>query len=229
VDTTALRADLLRQWWILLAGALLTAAGIALVILTVPLIYGADGTAVMVPPAVQSADNPAVANPFLSFSGSLNVVAALTIQALQDKATADSLRHQGATASYVLGTGADGKTPLITVTAKSTSPATSMHTATLVLQAVQFELGNLQQAEHAPVGTFITATVIDHPDHATKSWSGRTKDLALVIVLGLLVTFAASEVARRRYQRQLADEAAYDDEEPLALFDVAAVHQRGVM
>jgi hypothetical protein len=234
VDALQVKTNLGRRWRMVLVGLVATFAGVGYVFTNVPLSYTADGTMVLIAPplspaAAQLANNPAAANPLLSFSGSLNVMANITIQSLQDKSSADALRRQGATASYVFGTGNDGKTPLITVSAKSSSPTESIRTAQLVITAAQNELARRQELLRAPSNTFITATVVTHPSHATKSWGGRVKDLVIVIGFGVLATFLAAESTERRSQQRMRPTAtAAQPPRPVRLESPASASQRGV-
>jgi hypothetical protein len=219
MDFLGMKAILRRQWLVTLAGLIFLVAGFGYVVTQVPLTYQASGALVLVPPRVtvaqaSQANNPALANPVLSFSSSLNVVASVTIRALSDRASAQALKQSGASASYIFGTGVDS-TPLITVTAKSTRASEAIHTATVVLNAAQTELAHQQAIVQAPAATYVTAFVITHPDTASASWTGRLKDLAVVIgfgvVLTLLVAFGLDRRGRR--DRPMSD-AAHQVEAP---------------
>ena len=210
MDFAAMKVLLRRQWRVTLAGLIFLVAGSGYVVTRVPLTYKASGALVLVPPRVtvqqaSQANNPALANPVLSFSSSLNVVASVTIRALSDTASAQALKQSGASASYTFGTGVD-TTPLITVTAKSTSASESIDTATVVLQAAETELAHQQAIVQAPPATYVTAFVITHPDTAQASWTGRLKDLAAVIGFGVVATLlVAFGLDRRRRGRPVAE------------------------
>jgi hypothetical protein len=205
MDFAGVKALLRRQWRVTLAGIIFLVAGFGYVVTQVPLTYKTTGALVLVPPRVtvqqaNQANNPALANPVLSFSSSLNVVASVTIRALSDRASAEALKQSGATAPYTFGTGVD-TTPLITVTAKSKHASEAIHTATVVLQAAQTELAHQQAIVQAPPSTYVTAFVVTHPDTARGSWTGRLKELAVVIGFGVVATLLVAFGFDRRGRR----------------------------
>jgi hypothetical protein len=205
MDFAAMKALLRRQWRVTLAGIIFLVAGFGYVVTKVPLTYKTSGALVLVPPRVtvpqaNAANNPALANPFLSFSSSLNVVASVTIRALSDRASAQALKQSGASAAYTFGTGVDS-TPLLTVTAKSKHASEAIHTATVVLQAAETELAHQQAIVQAPPETYVTAFVITHPNTATASWTGRLKELAAVVGFGVVATLLVAFGLDRRGRR----------------------------
>jgi hypothetical protein len=213
MDTDTALSVLLRRWRIALAGLLLTIIGVLYVLVDLGPIYKTTGSLVLVAPALPKAAAEAngdigAENPLLGFSNALNIDANLVIKGLSDPTQVAAIQSKGGIASYKLEGSVDGITPLINVTASSRHPVAAEQTAKVVMSAAQRFLADRQAAVRAPADTLIHADVLTAPSPAKKSWSGRLKDLIIVILAGTVGTYLIALGRDRTATRPRAPETA---------------------
>lgn len=146
MEIAALAASLLRRWYIVVAGVILTAVLGALAVQAVPPTYSAAGSVLLLPPRATVDEG---SNQLLQLGG-LEQPASLVVAYLagDNMRTAFGTQHPGATYDVVLDPLSRG--PLIMMTVHSPSSATVMQALDSAIETVPEALDALQDEVAAP-------------------------------------------------------------------------------
>ena len=208
---------LLRRWYVVLPALLLTAGGAAFTMKAVSPSYEATGAVVLLGPATAGAPvvgepTPPPVNPYLEFGGALETTGEILSRSLMSEATVERLAKQGATATYEVGTGSEGGSPIVNVIATGPDEADAKRTVSIVIAEVREELKRRQEAAGAPASQFIRVEDVTVPTHATKMAGSTLRAVAAVMALGLALSFGlgfmAEAIAVRRAGRRAAQLSA---------------------
>ena len=198
---------LFRRWYVVLPALLLTVGGAAFTFKTVAPSYEATGAVVLLGPATAGAPvagepSPPPVNPYLEFGGALETTGLILSRSLMSEATVTRLATQGASATYEVGTGSDGGSPIVNVIATGADEAAAKRTVTIVIAEVRNELKRRQEAAGAPASQFIRVEDVTVPTNATKMAGSTMRAVAAVMALGLALSlglgFMAEAIAVRR-------------------------------
>jgi hypothetical protein len=204
-------SSLRRRWVLTCALLLVTLAASAAAWQKLPPTYQSVSSLVLLAP--QSQSKAFGDNPYLAFNGTLNQTADVVRYETNDVRTADSLRAEGYTSSYLVTDAIDTSGPVLIVTVTGSSATEVEHTLSGVTTAVSTKLQALQ-AGLAPDNT-ITDVVITYMPQASFLKSKKEKPVLLFLVLGLVLTIGIPVVVdAQRARRAASQEARSDGEHP---------------
>ena len=198
---------LLRRWYVVLPALLLTAGGAAFTMKTVSPSYEATGAVVLLGPATAGAPvagepTPPPVNPYLEFGGALETTGEILSRSLMSESTVERLAKQGATATYEVGTGSEGGSPIVNVIATGPDETAAKRTVSIVIAEVRNELERRQEAAGAPASQFIRVEDVTVPTNAARMAGSTLRAVAAVMALGLALSFGlgfmAEAIAVRR-------------------------------
>lgn len=175
---------LLRRWYFVVIGVLLTACGALLLSSAVPPTHRATARVVLIPPSsMVSADG----NPFLFLGGLEQALGVLTVKLGSDAASEQVLQaYPGA--SYTAVKDAMSPGPIMLITAESESPENSLQVLDAVLKIVPENLENMQDQLNVPDPSRITALTIVRDDATTKVLQSQLRAVLAGVALGLSMT-----------------------------------------
>ena len=205
---------LLRRWFVVVPGLLLTAGAAYYAMQAVSPSYEAAGAVVLLGPAtagapVKGEPTPPPVNPYLEFGGALETTGEILSRTLMSQAEVDKLYAKGATATYEVGTGSEGGSPIVNVIATDTDEAVAIRTVGIVAAEVRAELQRRQAAAGAPASQFIRVEDVTIPTKATKMAGSTMRAVAAVMALGLAVSFGLGFMAEAIAVRRSAPHAPY--------------------
>jgi capsular polysaccharide biosynthesis protein len=213
VDFVSALKVLRRRWVTVLVGvAIMTAAGVGILI-AVPPTYQVKASDVLLVPAQVGSSQAGQANPYLGFGGSLGIVAQITARKMNDFTTVELMKSAGATGEYLVDI-VPGEAPMLQVTATSKNEAEALRTAQVVEKAMTDNLRQSQVDLKAPPQFLITTNPITLPSHAEIQRGSQLRALAGMLVVGLAATvlaaFVVESVKTRRRQRTVIEESLVD-------------------
>ena len=187
---SAQRANLFRRRWKLTAvlGLLALLAGVVAAMAQPPK-YSATAQMVTVAPSSQvGVTGPT--NPFLNFTGSLNVTAGVLALAVTDDKTVKLVQSQGGQGTYTVTTDAGASEPIIDVVATARTSSGALTTVKLVLAQLTSQLVQRQQAAGAPAKSFISLLPLGEPANASRVLKSAIEvGVAVFGILALLSLF----------------------------------------
>jgi hypothetical protein len=175
---------LLRRWYFVVIGVLLTACGALLLSSLVPPTHRATARVVLIPPSsLVSADG----NPYLFLGGLEQALGVLTVKLSSDAASEQVLEaHPGG--SYTAVKDAVSPGPIMLITAESESPESTLQVLDAVLKIVPENLENMQDQLNIPKPSRITALTIVREDTTTKVLQSQLRAVLGGVALGLSMT-----------------------------------------
>ncbi|MDZ4091867.1 MAG: chain-length determining protein [Arthrobacter sp.] len=167
--------------------------------------YSASSIYVLVNPKIPSAEQllkePALAalnadNPYLRSVDS-SLITQVMVTRLSSVDTVDAVTSAGLSPDYTVTLpSASGAGQLIRLEATGSSPAKAISAAELLGQRLTEELRATQKVNGADDLYLFTALQIDPPNKATEQYSSRLRSLVVVLIAGVILTFAAVSAAR---------------------------------
>jgi hypothetical protein len=197
-------ASLLRRWYLVLVGLLVTSLAGGLVHHSVAPRYEAQASVVLVPPNTIA---PTAANPLL-YLGSLTQALQVLVRSLDSDETQQTIRarNPGATFSVVQDTTTSG--PILLVVAQAADAGGALAELKTVLGAVGTQLRGVQHDLAVTTKNRIGRLDLSVDSTATPLTKARTRAVLSVGALGalltLLLTGAADSVILRRRRRSAA-------------------------
>lgn len=189
----------------MLSVLLLTLVAGSYVYFFAPRTYSAFSIYVLVnpkpPTPEQLLKDPALAalnsdNPYLRSADS-SLITQVMVTRLSSGDTADAIKSAGLSPDYTITLpSTSGAGQLIRLEATGSSPASAISTAELLGQRLTGELRSTQKVNGADDLYLFTALQIDPPNKATEQYSSRLRSLVVVLIAGVILTFAAVSVAR---------------------------------
>ena len=175
---------LLRRWYFVVIGVLLTACGALLLSSLVPPTHRATARVVLIPPSsVVSADG----NPYLFLGGLEQALGVLTVKLSSDAASEQVLQaYPGG--SYTAVKDAMSPGPIMLITAETESPDSTLQVLDAVLKIVPENLENMQDQLNIPDPSRITALTIVREDATTKVLQSQLRAVLAGVALGLSMT-----------------------------------------
>jgi hypothetical protein len=175
---------LMRRWYFVVAGLLITVGLGATATVVVPVTYSAQASVLLLPPKGNAADNP-----LLALSDLQSTAATIARGVFDDAATA-SLAKQGITSGYSVAVDLTTSAPLLIAKATGSTPAKALAAMRAVAALVPVTLIQLQKGLNVTPASFITTRVIHQDQQATKVTRTRTRVLFVAIAAGLALTWA---------------------------------------
>ena len=175
---------LLRRWYFVVIGVLLTACGALLLSSVVPPTHRATARVVLIPPSsLVSADG----NPYLFLGGLEQALGVLTVK-LSSDAASEPILQEHPDGSYTAVKDNMSPGPIMLITAESESPEGTMQILDAVLKIVPENLENMQDQLNIPDPSRITALTIVREDATTKVRQSQLRAVLAGVALGLSLT-----------------------------------------
>lgn len=175
---------LLRRWYFVVIGVLLTACGALLLSSVVPPTHRATARVVLIPPSsLVSTDG----NPFLFLGGLEQALGVLTVKLSSDVANEQILQGYP-DGSYTAAKDPMSPGPIMLITAESESPESTLQVLDAVLRIVPENLENMQDQLNIPDPSRITALTIVREDATTKVLQSQLRAVLAGVALGLSMT-----------------------------------------
>ncbi|MGO4383804.1 hypothetical protein [Specibacter sp. RAF43] len=225
---------LLRRWYFVLIGLIITGALTYTAFDKAPISYSANASSVLLPPS--STVGPG-GNPFLYMGGLNQALDVLSKSLSSDQSKKELLApHEGA--DFDAGQDPTTSGPILLITAKAPTQAATLAAMKSVLDAVPSRLLTLQVELKVPPASRITSTTLAIDAKPTLVAKTRTQLTGVVGVLGLAGTVLLTGLLdgvlinrrNRRHKASLAEEPATQDVgTPVENLDddTKAVHKKG--
>lgn len=176
---------LVRRWYALLLGLVLTAGGVAAGAVWTPTQYQATGQVIFLLATDSTSEQ---VNPYLNLQSGLTTTASLVATDMMTRDVARGLVGSGYTADYVVGL-VPATGPLLVISANDTDADSAVATRDAVIAAVAQRLEVVQANVSAPRGQFIRALPINVADHAEPLAGSKARALIAMLAIGLIFAF----------------------------------------
>lgn len=189
-----------RRWYIVLVGALLTAAAAGVAIKVVPTSYQASGQMVLLLPP-EAVEEGKTVNPFINLQAGLTVAATLIASNVSTMDEHEEMKARGFPSEYAVGLN-PGAGPLLQVTVTDTDPKTVNATRDEVMRRLNSELKLIQAADKLPERQVIHSREYSVSAQPEVLRGSKLRALAVIggvgITLTLVVAFALDRFLLRR-------------------------------
>jgi len=179
-----LKASLLRRWYLVVLGLLLTAGLCAAAYKVVPATYQAEASVVLLPPSISVVEG---GNPYLYLGGLGQALDVLT-RALQSDNAQKPITEAHPDATYTALPDRTTTGPILLVTVEGPTSEETLATLQAILDSVPPALANLQEQLAIPAGSRITSMNLAVDDEPTKIQKDRTRALLAAAAVGLVGT-----------------------------------------
>lgn len=181
---------LLRRWWVLVIGIVLTLSATAYLSTQSQPRYQATANMILLlqPDARGAADGPG--SPFLYLPNGLQTLAGIVVVGPESREFRQSLYLQGLTSQFELGVQIGS--PIISVSVEGTDPANVIATRDKVIEGLQEELEVVQQEEQTPARQTAHTRVYGNEDVPTLLQGDRLRGMLVVMAVGGLLTLMAA-------------------------------------
>ena len=197
MTTKELLGALLRRWYVLVGGLLVTVAICFGATQVVPASYTTAVSVLLLPPASPLAEG----NPYRALAG-LQLAADVLARAVTDTSTTNEIAPPAGSASYAVVRDGTTSGPILLVTTEDTSEAGALATLRAVLDTMPKTLADLQTEAGAPPESLLTMSVIANTDVAEKSLKSLIRAVIVAATVGigatLLLAAAVDGSMRRR-------------------------------
>ncbi len=197
-----LYTSVLRRWYFVLSGIIITAILATLVYSEVPVKYEATASVALIPPptAVISGDNP-----FLYMGGLEQALGVLTVK-LNSPAVRETIESSFPEASYSTARDSSTNGPIILISVSGASEADTLGTLQSVVSAVPTTLADLQDSLSLESSARISSMSLAQDETVTVTNGTRTRALLAVIAFGgaasLMLTGLLDRLLIRRGNRR---------------------------
>jgi len=193
---------LLRRWYAVFLGLVLTAGLGCAAVTLVPVQYKVEAEVLLLPPRKAV---PKGGNPYLYLDG-LNGIQDVLSRTMSDTQTGQALLEAGATGSHGVVPDPLSAGPVLVVTAEDASQEGALQTLRLVLDRVPSTLRRIQTSTQVPDGWMVTSTVITRDDSARMMRKSQLRALVVAVAVGLAATLLGASLLdsfllRRRSRR----------------------------
>lgn len=191
-----------RRWYLLVLGAIFTAALTVGAYVATPPLYNARALVLLVPSESAVGEG---GNPLLSLDG-LEQPAGILVAYFSSDAAREEVEQRSATAEYIVGIDESTRGPVIVVDVTDTDPELALHTLGFMLDRIPEGLATLQAQVDAPADAVITSMPLTVDERAEPDFSATIRVMIAALVLGMAltstVTFALDGLLRRRGTRR---------------------------
>jgi hypothetical protein len=217
VDIASIMRGLVRRWYLVTIGLLLTAGLAVGVTYVMPLTYDAQASFVLLPPPPaeqQPGTSPLHDNPYLRLGG-LDTMGGILAKSLSDSTSVASIIPAHSPEKYVVAD--DPAVPGAVLQVTGTAPSSQRAFAIVddVIALAETRLADLQAAVSAPADSQVRMTVITTNTVAIPNTSMAIRTLIIVIAGGLLgtllVTLSIDALARRRRESRAQPTIDFDE------------------
>lgn len=195
---------LVRRWYIVLAGLVLTAITGAAALFVVPTEYQASGQVMLLlPPIASGVDTPS--NPYLNLPPELTITASIIAGSVTTKDMQEEMVDSGFPSEYSVALN-PGSGPTLLITTTDSDPGAAERTRDEVIDRLRAELERIQSEVDVPERQLITARTDSVGLGAEVLPGSKVRALAVIgalgVVLTLLVTFAVDRMLKGRDRRR---------------------------
>ncbi len=200
-------AVLVRRWYILFIGIVLTGLAGVGVHTSIGPTFQANAAVVVLPPTSDSGTTSTAAsrNPYLSLP--LGNTADVLTRIMATEAVRQELKAAHATSAYTIALVSDGS-PVLEIAATDTSAATATNTASVLVKTAESELEKLQVMQNVPKNSMIRASQLISPSEPDVLHGSQIRALLGVAALGLILSVTACFVAEGAFTGRRAALAA---------------------
>ena len=204
---------LLRRWYVVVAGLVVTAGLCVAAATLVPPHYEVKTSVVLLPGPTTVGKG---GNPYLSL-GNLEGVAAILARAMSDGAVTQKLLKQGASKDYLVATDPTTAGPVLLITSDAKTAADSLKTRELILKELPVRLSVLQESAQVPTRSLISLSTLSQDEQPTMVRKSQIRALFLAFALGICTTLGCAALLDGWLRRKDPD-AAPDMVVPEAIY-----------
>ncbi|MDQ1293152.1 MAG: hypothetical protein QG608_1033 [Actinomycetota bacterium] len=194
---------LLRRWYAVVLGLLLTAGLGCSAVVLVPVQYKVEAEVLLLPPkkAVLKGGNP-----YLYLDG-LSGIQDVLSRTMSDAVTGRALLEDGATGVHSIVPDPLSAGPVLVVGVEDSTPEDALRSLGLVLDRIPVALRDIQTSAQVPDGWMVTSTVITEDDRAQLLRKTQLRAVVAGVAAGLAATVMGaclldSFLQRRRRRRK---------------------------
>lgn len=220
-----LMRGLLRRWYVIVAGLLLTAAGAYAVFQATPIRHEAQSTMMLLPP--QETLELEGDNPYLVLGGMGQALAVLTTR-LNAPATAEALLGKDGDAEYMVSGDTAAGAPFLNITTQAAGGRDALRLLEQLQDEATDELATMQEELAIPAASVIGIMTVTTASEATAVTTTRMQLTVAALGAGLVLTVALAAaidgLLAARSRRRAAERAPRPRErgrrEPLLARDI---------
>lgn len=175
---------LLRRWYFVVLGIVLTACGALFLTEVVPPTYQGTARIVLLPPPSLVTPN---GNPFLSLGGLEQALGVLSVR-LSSSAVGQQILRGHPAATYVVEKDSMAPGPILLITAESENPESTLQVLDGVLKVLPENLESLQDQLRIPPSSRITAMTVVRESEPKPVFKSQLRAVLAGVAVGLSVT-----------------------------------------
>lgn len=198
-----LASGLLRRWYLVLFGLLVTALGGYYLLQVVPVTYEATSSVVLVPPATAVIEGE---NPYLYMGGLDQALSVLTVR-MSSPTVADPILHKRTDLTYTIGKDVSTAGPIVLVDAEAGTEAETLKILDQVVAVIPENLKLLQDQLNIPKNARITAMTIVTDTTAKEVNKKQMRVVLAAVAAGSAVTILGTGLLDRLLVRRKAKKA----------------------
>lgn len=191
---------MLRRWYLVIFGLLVTGVGSYYVFQIVPVTYEAASSVVLVPPATAVIEGE---NPYLYMGGLDQALSVLTVR-MSSPTVADPILHKRTDLTYTIGKDVSTTGPIMLVTTEAGTEAGTLKILDEVVKVIPKNLKLLQDQLNIPGDARITAMTIVTDEIAKESNKKQLRAILAVAAAGTAVTVLGTGLLDRLIMRRTA-------------------------
>ena len=210
-----LGVSLLRRWYLVILGLILTIGACFATVQLIPPSYQAQSSIVLLPPPRTVGD---AGNPYL-FLGSLNIAADILIRSMNAATARQRIEDEFPAVSFEAERDGTTSAPIMIIIAIGDTPQETVQALNVLVDSVGSALAGLQDPLAVPADARISSMRLAADDVPTKDSKSRTRALvavaAVCLTLAVLLTGFVDRVLTSRRARRLSRIAGGAEDEYL--------------
>lgn len=227
-EPSRLRRILLRRWYLVMVGLLMTGGLAFAASIAQPVTYEATATMLILPPTDPTG------NPYLALSG-YGPFADVFARAMMDTSSVADLRAKGVTDQFAVTRDVTTSAPIVQVSVTGKDADAAVKQAGIVAAALPTELVALQQSESVPVPAMFTSKFITIGGDPTAIRKSQIRAVIAATAVGLILTVWATVWIDTRLRRRSSATGQHaltsgpkDTDPPAADAAVERIHSEAV-
>lgn len=203
-----------RRWYVVLIGAIVTAALTVGAYVSTPPEYNARALILLLPSESAVGEG---GNPFLTLGG-LEQPAGILVAYFSSAPAREDVKQQSPTAQYVVGIDDSTRGPVIAIDVTDNSAQKTLDTLNFIADRMPVELAALQDQVDAPADAVITSIPLTVDEKAERGMGATIRMMIAALVVGITATcitaFALDGLLRRRQLRRDGELSEQQPEKP---------------